>query len=346
MKILFGIQATGNGHIKRSETLIHALKEFAEVDVLMSGSECELLPEVEVNYRLKGLSFIFGKRGGVSISKTWNALNFSRIKEEWNALPILNYDLVVTDFEPFSNWKARLNGIPSIGVANQYASLLRGYPAKKSLDFLGRGILKNYALPDISYAYYYYPFNDRVCAPVIDQKLRTASVKKEKFTLVYLPAHDSYDLAELATRFPHKHFKIFGKRIREPYYGHGVELLPVGTEEFRDALLNCSEIITAAGFGLTTEALYLGKPLVVLPMRNQYEQQCNAVGLAHLGIPIIHEKGNAGFRKAISALNFAQTMAFNYPDHSKELAKRIVNSAKGENSIKEMWVSETKPLFY
>ena len=37
MKILFGVQTTGNGHIARAKEIISILKKRAEVDVIFSG---------------------------------------------------------------------------------------------------------------------------------------------------------------------------------------------------------------------------------------------------------------------------------------------------------------------
>ena len=37
MKILFGVQTTGNGHIARANEIISILKKRAEVDVIFSG---------------------------------------------------------------------------------------------------------------------------------------------------------------------------------------------------------------------------------------------------------------------------------------------------------------------
>ena len=43
MKILYGIQGTGNGHISKSETIYPLLKKYGEVDVLISASNLSLI---------------------------------------------------------------------------------------------------------------------------------------------------------------------------------------------------------------------------------------------------------------------------------------------------------------
>ena len=61
MKLLYAIQATGNGHISRAKELIPLLQKHVEVDVLLSGTSADIELGLPVRYRFKGLSFVFGK---------------------------------------------------------------------------------------------------------------------------------------------------------------------------------------------------------------------------------------------------------------------------------------------
>ena len=77
MKILFGIQATGNGHISRSTEIYKLLKQHPEVtqlDVLISGGKAQMSLPFEVNYEYKGLSFYYGKKGKISVLKSIGVL--------------------------------------------------------------------------------------------------------------------------------------------------------------------------------------------------------------------------------------------------------------------------------
>ena len=56
MKILYGIQGTGNGHISKSETIYPLLKKYGEVDVLISASNYSLTPSFPVKFKMKGIS--------------------------------------------------------------------------------------------------------------------------------------------------------------------------------------------------------------------------------------------------------------------------------------------------
>ena len=71
MKVLYAIQGTGNGHICRAEDIIPLLKEKVELDVLISGTQVDIHLPFEIKYQFKGMSFIFGKKGGVNIGQTW-----------------------------------------------------------------------------------------------------------------------------------------------------------------------------------------------------------------------------------------------------------------------------------
>ena len=62
MKILYAIQGTGNGHISRARDIIPLLQKKGDLDILISGIQADVELPYEVKYKLKGLSFIFGKK--------------------------------------------------------------------------------------------------------------------------------------------------------------------------------------------------------------------------------------------------------------------------------------------
>ena len=82
MKILFAIQGTGNGHLSRARDVYPELAKYGEVDVLISGIQADVSVPFPVKYKLYGMSFIFGKRGGVDIIETAKRLKlFKLIKD-------------------------------------------------------------------------------------------------------------------------------------------------------------------------------------------------------------------------------------------------------------------------
>ncbi len=63
-----------------------------------------------------------------------------------------------------------------------------------------------------------------------------------------------------------------------------ITFLPVNKTLFNQSFIHCSGIITGGGFETPAEALHLGKKIITIPIRSQYEQQCNAAALKQLGI--------------------------------------------------------------
>jgi len=56
--------------LSRAIDIIPCLQKHGEVDILVSGIQGDLELPFAIKYKLKGLSFIFGKKGGVDLLKT------------------------------------------------------------------------------------------------------------------------------------------------------------------------------------------------------------------------------------------------------------------------------------
>ena len=66
MKILYAIQGTGNGHLARAEDVIPLLRQYGELDIFVSGAQADIKLSYPVKYKSKGLSFYFGRSGGIN----------------------------------------------------------------------------------------------------------------------------------------------------------------------------------------------------------------------------------------------------------------------------------------
>ena len=102
MKILYAVQGTGNGHITRAMEIIPYLQKKGEVDILVSGIQSDIELPFKVKYKFKGMSFIFGKKGGVDFWQTFKKLNSLKLLKEIKNLDLKPYDLIISDFEPIS----------------------------------------------------------------------------------------------------------------------------------------------------------------------------------------------------------------------------------------------------
>jgi uncharacterized protein (TIGR00661 family) len=85
-------------------------------------------------------------------------------------------------------------------------------------------------------------------------------------------------------------------------------------------------LLCAAGFGATTEALFLGKKLCVVPMRKQFEQQCNALALNQMGIPVIKSLKKKWHPQISDWLKEEKPVRVNYPDNAEEIVNTILRN--------------------
>ena len=82
MKVLYAIQATGNGHVSRANEIIPILQKKCELDIIISGTQADVELNHAIKYRKKGLCFIFGKKGGVDLYKTFRQMQSRKFLSE------------------------------------------------------------------------------------------------------------------------------------------------------------------------------------------------------------------------------------------------------------------------
>ena len=124
MKILFGVQTTGNGHIARANEIISILKKRAEVDVIFSGPKANKISfkhTIKKHYR--GLTFSYTKKGKIHWVKTLLKNNFFKLFIDILKCDVHSYDLILNDFEPITAWSSYLKNKKCIALSNQFSIL-------------------------------------------------------------------------------------------------------------------------------------------------------------------------------------------------------------------------------
>ena len=270
MRILYGIQLNGNGHITRSLELINQLKSKGyDVDIIASGGNYSLeLPDYIKKF--KGLSMYFNKSGKINKLKTILSLNIFKLIKDIH-YDCSEYDLVISDFEPISAYSAKRYKVKSIGISNQVS-------ITKS-NFFESLFIKYFSPCD-----YYIPLDYTMgYQPIISDKLLTDKVSDRGFYLVYLAA---YSLQHIKNELENsnKKFKVYSSDVIKDYTYRNIEFKKANKNSFQSDLLKCSGVITASGFSTTSEALVLGKRLWSIPIKGQFEQIDNAIKLNKLGV--------------------------------------------------------------
>lgn len=333
MKILYAIQGTGNGHISRSRDIVPLLKQRAEVDVLVSGLKSRPQLPFEITYTCKGLGYTFGKKGGIDFWESWKKAEFRNAQKEIRDLPIAQYDLLINDFEPISAWASKIHRVPSISLSHQAAVLHKNAPKPKHPDLPGKAVLKYYAPTDVQYGFHFESYDQRIYTPVIRKEIREQKVQNKGHYTVYLPAYSIKKLIVKLGRFSGANWQIFSPKAKEAIKIGDIEIFPTNNKAFIKSMAESMGVLCGAGFETPAEALYLGKKLMVIPMKTQYEQQCNAAALKKMGVPVLKNLKEKRLSELEKWLNNPLWFSQNYPDHLEKIMDTILDEYRNFGEI-------------
>ncbi len=287
MKILYSVQATGNGHISRAMELMPYLQQYGTVDVFLSGSNSHLQPNLPVKYRSNGVSLFYGNTGGLDYLRMWKEFNLKRIWKEARELPVEKYDLVLNDFESITSLACKLKKVPSIGFGHQASFRSEHTPRCNKKDITGELVLKQYATATDYVGLHFKQYDDFIYAPIIKDEILQADPKDEGHITVYLSHYSDDVVVKALQQLKLIRFELFSKKVTETTVMGNITLHPISSEGFTRSLIHSHGVITGAGFETPAEALYLGKKLLVLPIRGQYEQLCNAAAMKDFGVVVV-----------------------------------------------------------
>ncbi len=314
MNILYAIQGTGNGHLSRAIDIIPELKKFGSLDLFVSGAQAEVALPYPVKYKSKGLSFYFGKSGGIYFLKTFQKNSSKDVIKEIKNFPVEKYDLVVNDFEPITAWACRRKEVKIVSLSHQAALLSKKAPRPKIVDPFGEWMLKNYAPVKKYVGFHFEEYDKNIFTPVIRQAIRQAKVKDHGHYTVYLPAYDDKKLVQRLLKLDKIKWHIFSKHTKRPYHVGRISVFPVSGADFIESVVSSSGVLCGAGFETPAEVLHMNKKLLVVPMKSQYEQHCNAAALKKLGVPVLKKVKKKSIKKIGQWLEEAKPLNLEFPD--------------------------------
>ncbi|MEL4274723.1 MJ1255/VC2487 family glycosyltransferase [Shewanella xiamenensis] len=322
MRILYGVQGTGNGHLSRARVMAKALVEHnIQVDFLFSGRKPEDFFDMECfgDYRVQeGMTFATHS-GRVNITQTVKQNCSLSLLKDIQALDLSCYDLVLNDFEPVSAWAARRQGVPSIGISHQ-AALTHPVP-KLGSTWLNELLLNYFAPVDVALGCHWHHFGFPILPPFVE--VDVSPIEHTHQILVYLPFEEADVIADFFKPFTDYQFLVYhAKQPKAPLADH-IQWYGFNRDGFKQHLASCGGVIGNAGFELASEALTLGKKLLVKPLIGQFEQLSNVAALQLLGA------GDSMMSLDISAvkrwLKAASPNPIAYPQVGDALVKWIGN---------------------
>ena len=283
MKILYGVQATGNGHISRARAMGKYLAQAGvQVDYLFSGREESGLFDMQQfgNFQLKrGLTFVT-LNGKVSYWQSVKQASLLQLQRDINSLDVSRYDLILTDFEPITAHAARRAGKRSIAIGHQYA-FLHKIPMQHA-NLMTQLVFKHFAPAQTQLGLHWHHFNQPILPPIIDETSDHSTVKPQQ-VLVYLPFEAQQQVISWLKPLTGYQFSLYGPGLEIGTQGH-ISTHPPALAPFKADLASCSYVLSNAGFELISEALQLQKRIMVKPLQGQMEQHSNALALKQLNL--------------------------------------------------------------
>lgn len=281
MKILYGVQGTGNGHITRARAMQKEFeKQNIQVDYIFSGREKEKFFDMEPfnDWRhFSGLTFSY-QAGEIHYLSTLKKNKIKPLFKDIKQLNVKQYDIILTDFEPITAWAAKRQNIPCIGMGHQMA-FDYNIP-KEANNFLAKQVMRYFCPSDIKLGLHWHHFEQPILPPIADT--HDSEIKNvPNFILVYLGFEDLKQVQHFLKTQKNTQFVIFAD-IKEQYVNENITINPLSREGFLAALAQCDGVISNAGFELSSEAIQLGKKLLVKPLKGQMEQLSNAKALVEL----------------------------------------------------------------
>lgn len=328
LKILYGIQCTGNGHLTRSKEIIKYLKDnfsnqIETIDVCLSGNFSQVnVDELNVKFKYEGLGFNLDN-GKISLIDTLMELELIDFFKSVIDIDLSGYDIIISDFEPIICWAGILRRKKVLGIGNHYKFLSnKKFIKNLSPNYFSNKVMAKLISPVSEYiAFNYIKEDENTYFPIIRDTLKKVKLKEDNFYLVYLSSFSLEEQIDFFSFFPNESFYIFHNKAETSYDVGNIKVRPIDKLAFTEKMLRCKGVITHTGFQTTAECLYLGKKLMVLPIKNQIEQTYNTKILNSIGV-ISSDK--LDLVKISEFLSNDWFVKLNYIDEMEEICCRIL----------------------
>lgn len=302
------------------------LCQLSDVDVAISGGSPEVTLPIPPKYHLHGVGFTLGTGGGIDYLASLRSLKLPTVLKEIESLPVQEYDLVINDFEPVSARAALRAGVPSISLSHQAAFLSPETPRPQPANAFYEFVMRRYARCPEAIGVHFQRYDDFIETPIIRREVRELEPRNLGHYTVYLPSYGEEFLCRQLNKIPDTEWQVFGKNCQRARQEGNVLIQPISNRNYLESLATCRGLLCGAGFEAPAEALYLGKNLLVIPLRGQYEQLCNAAALKALGFPYLKELSPKTLPLVEEWAKHAQPTSFDFPHHTRHILESIVRS--------------------
>jgi uncharacterized protein (TIGR00661 family) len=301
--IFYGLSGEGLGHATRARTVVEALRDrhritlfapdraYALLAPLYQGTEVAVVP-------IPGLRFGYSRPGKVGLFRTLAVA----ARYAWGLGPAVRAlhphfarerpDLVIADFEPLLPRAARERGVPFVSFDHQHylvVSDLSRLPfwLRQQAALIAPFVraLYDWQQATVVSSFYKPPLKRRhrdatQVGVLIRPELQALRPQHDRHLVVYLRRFGSPELLSTLAGSG-RQVEVYGLGARPPE--RSLRFHAIDNRRFLEHLATCDAVVSTAGNQLVGEALYLRKPLLVMPEQRNFEQNLNGFFLEDAG---------------------------------------------------------------
>lgn len=301
MRILYGVVGEGMGHATRSRVVLEHLVQHHDVHIVVSGRARDYLAK-----RFENVHNIWGftiQYEGNSVKK-WQTLlqNLKgaitgwpqNVKKYFELVESFQPDVVISDFESFSYLFARNHFLPVISVDNMQIinrckhepDVLAGHEDQFELT---KSIVKSKLPGAFHYlitTFFYPPVRKErttLVPSILRPEILAAKSEPGDHLLVYQTMTTNTALMDELKRSG-RECRVYGfkRDLKADERDGNLLFRPFSEAGFIDDLRTARGVVGGGGYTLMSEAVYLRKPMLSVPIGGQFEQVLNALYLQKL----------------------------------------------------------------
>lgn len=308
----------------------------------------------------KGVSFEMSAKEPHNLENNVFAQGFKAIDKAEKTVGRNNFDIVISDSEWFSSFYANLRGRPLLAFDNQskwmtgdFPERVDGYPVTDANERCRMYYMKPTECMAISF--FTFPQTKapedkdyvRIFPPIIRQSvmaLKDKPLSKKSSIVIYLSPNQTE--GELTERYENiinavkaqgdtdfhvflpEIFGVLPKDIKDKLKDLNINHYYTGDKRYLDILGSCHGIIANAGHTMGSEAMYLAKPYLAIPLK-YFEQAYNALRI---------EQGEFGMKRYDIDPETLKTFLSNLPRYRQNILEdkdKALNREPGQDMILE-----------
>ncbi len=306
MKILYGVTGEGMGHATRSRVVIEHLSREHEVEVVVSGRAHDYLKAREHDHlgvnKIWGLSIVYEDNEVQNLRTVLSNLTSAalgglpkNVKAYFDLTGQFQPDVVVSDFESWSHLYGKLHGLPVVSLDNNQIVNRCDHPpevlAGKEAEYLVAKAVVKAKLPGCFHylitSFFHPPVGKprtTLHPPVLRPEILAARPEPGGHLLVYQTSTSNAALPQILAGCG-RECRIYGLRrdLAEDLREGNLLYRPFSERTFIEDLRTAHAVVSGGSFTLMSEAVYLHKPMLSVPVKKQFEQVLNGRYLEKVG---------------------------------------------------------------